>query len=84
MIHAHSKAERETCYLRDKVGGKPSTVTGSKRPSDYSQCRLANARPEPNFRYRSKRSATASSENAMVTGARHGRRGAVWGHRPAL
>ena len=49
-----------------------------------SKCRLANARPEPDLRQRSKRIARDSSENAMTTCRRHGRCRAECGHRPAL
>ena len=49
-----------------------------------SKCRLANARPEPDFRYLSKRRAGGSSLNSTTTCACHARRRAVWGQRPML
>lgn len=46
-------------------------------PDYASKWRFANARPEPDFRYRSNRTARVSSENSMTTWNRHGRREAV-------
>jgi hypothetical protein len=43
---------------------------------------LANACPEPDFRYRSKASAFIWSENAMYVTRRHGRNFEVWGDLP--
>lgn len=40
--------------------------------------RRANARPEPDFRYRSNRQAVAASANSRDTRTRHGRNFAVW------
>src|SRR5882724_4901263 len=46
--------------------------------------RLANARPEPDFRYFSNRSALVSSANMIATLRRHGRCLAECGQGPAL
>lgn len=49
-----------------------------------SKCRLANARPEPDFRNRSNAHACASSGNSMRTWSCHGRYLRVCAHTPAL
>jgi hypothetical protein len=49
-----------------------------------SKWRFAKARPEPDFKYRSKRMARCSSANSMTTCNCQGRRPTVWGHRPLL
>ena len=45
-----------------------------------AKCRSANARPEPDFRYRSKRRAICSVENSIEMATDHGRYRAVWPH----
>jgi hypothetical protein len=44
-----------------------------------SKCRLANARPEPVFKYRSNLIAACSVMNSIVTATSHGLKGAVDG-----
>ena len=50
----------------------------------HRKWRLANAQPEPDFKYRSNLSARSSSKNFMITMNFHGRPDAVCGHWPAL
>ena len=54
------------------------------RTSSHLRCRLANAPPEPDFRYFSNATARPSSENSTITSMIQGLASAVWGTRPAL
>lgn len=47
----------------------------------YRKCRAAKARPEPDFRYRSKADARAMRSNAIETTTCHGQPDAVCGAR---
>ena len=48
------------------------------------KCRIANARPEPDFKYRSNATARASSSKRITTTKRHGLCLAVCGTSPTL
>ena len=50
----------------------------------HLKCRLANAPPDPDFRYFSSAIARRSSENSTMTSMIQGLPSAVWGTRPAL
>ena len=69
-------------------GRVPSTADGSGPRTSLNlnqrRCRLANATPEPDFRYRSNAIARFSSLNSMMTSACHGRPFAVCVHLPEL
>jgi site-specific DNA recombinase len=72
-------------FVRCESCGRGLTSSWSKGPrTSQPKCRFANARPDPDFRYRSNSIARLSSGSSMVTWRCHGRWRAVCGQRPAL
>ena len=71
-------------FLSDRTSTATTCIPLSPRRIGYAKCRLANARPEPDFRWRSNRTAVPSSRNSMTTWRSHGPREAVCVHSPRL
>jgi hypothetical protein len=61
-------------------------VSGRSAPQSPGswKCRVANARPEPDLRYFSKRAAAFSVRNSIETRSDHGRYRTVWPQGPSL
>jgi len=51
----------------------PRVTESDSCQANYRRCRVANATPDPDFKYRSKATARHSSENSMTTSTDHGR-----------
>jgi len=58
--------------------------TSARNTSILLKCRFANARPDPDFRYCSKLTASRSLANFIVTMSDHGRFESVWPDGPWL
>ena len=71
--------ERMRCGApaQEVVAAVYSATTGPK-------CRFANARPEPDFKYFSKRTAACWLGNSIMTTSDHGRNRTVCPHLPSL
>src|SRR6266481_1341861 len=69
--------------FKSAIPNRKSKVKQAGRVSDY-KCRFTNARPEADFRYRSKSAARTRSESATYVFNRHGGHFTVWRIRPAL
>ena len=74
------------CHVMDEPGAAPVTPLDFEPGSFRAavKCRFVKARPDPDFRYFSKRTAASSVGNSMETTRDHGRWAVVWPHGPWL
>jgi hypothetical protein len=74
-----ARARNELSSATGKFGVKSTPVVNAalQQPQPSSKWCFANARPDPDFRYRSNRSACASSANPITTCRDEGRQAAV-------